>query len=1147
MTEPPRKAPVEAEADRPRTAAAVAEALDLLSSHPRHTDRRAWLFMLAMFVPTIAIGGLLLASVVRSFDPGEAIAWRDRAIMSLRTLLAVAAFFAAFGATGLLSLRLARLRSLSEDAPASGRLLLLLLIGVVLAAVVPTIVLDLASNPWLRLAAHLAAPLALMTLLAAIEIGEREEGGETPSHFAAFLRWIEVLSLTFGVVMLSNIVSRFLRIPDAETWPFLKWAIPPDLTEAWRSVIAKLLVLEAAIILAGLVWMFRHWWVNRREENFEQDPDWPDRLLDRVASLNGSDGQPLFDEPLKWPSSPRPSASRPTSPPDRFDCLFPSGQATSYQSRAIESLHRDYADALSRADGRTDIETGLESANALLLGEPGGGIEETMAAAAVVARLRGHRVLLVAPNEHRLDLLASRIRVALATLAMDAAVDLVKLSSRELHERLRAPAEAARKPLPSIMLATRRSFDAFITSHAIGNREPEFESDQLNAAAEFIAECETVLVDRLEMFAAEDRFAIPFILSLLRTLIRTRGGIEQFVVGIGLEAASNEPVSGSSGRHELADSELGTSIDAAVTVLWERLFGESQSRTPRVCHLRRQSLPSLIPLEIVVPDEAVPRVQETIETYLKEQRVRAAVWPDDHGHGRGATALKRWVPLRSIRDIPRFDARTRECLLIRAFEFAEDDPLDEGQRQDRERQVAERHHELSALKGWFGGGRARDQPLRFIRVLADSARQPKDRGRVSPPAQLVLPERDDALRGLPYLVSAALLMTPEIPVRRPLLTDLGVPDQETPNRGGADGRTLPLLRADPPREDLDGVRIAGADVLPILWRDERCAGRDALVGWLPGRSPESRSVPSLCIEQSGIILAPSWADSSSDDPSSTANTGARYARWSFDSGDRLHVDLVVANEFEYRSDRVGYWPKRFRMKDGAVQLEAALWRNDGRETHLPILSLRRFEIETPKDKWSPPSANLRVWGDLFGRCQIRFHGGAGIDIDGRGGRTTPLDPPAEITYGARASIVAPVLESGPSSEVIERLRVSLPRIFSTDESVEGCRFLARETRRLAAALAVNCVGILDCSRVLAFAFDAGGQPRTLLLVITPLECGSTVHKMLADALSHERFVDSIARLSDDDRLIRIPSQPRQPRWESVDAPSDNAERVPSLL
>ena len=1135
---------IEAEADRPRTTASVREALDVLSSHPRHAGRRAWIFMLAMFVPTIAIGGLLLLFLIRSFDPADPSGWTDRAVLSLRTLLAVAAFFATFGATALIALRLSRLRSLSDGGAASGRVVMAAIAGVVLSAVVPTIVLDLAENPWLRLAAHLAAPLAFALLLAAIEIGEREEDGERPSGVSTACRWLEILVLTFGVVMLSDVAIRILRIPAPENWPYLRSAIPADLSENWRTAIGRLVVLEAAIVLAGLLWMFRHWWDRRIGEKFEPDPDWPDRLVGRLAAMRRSDGEPLFEDPPKWSTVSGAARSDRDSKRDRFDCLFPSGRATSDQSRAIEALHRDYADAIRRADEQTDIESGLENANAILLGDPGGGIDETIAAACVVARLRGHRILVIAPSEHRLDLLASRIRMALATLAMEVAVEIAKLSGRELRERLRGEDETKRASLPSILLATRRSFDTFVGEYAIGDRESD-DDLPLNPAAEFLAECETVLVDRMEMFLPEDRFAIPFMLSLVRALVRTRGGIEQFVVGLGLERSPDRGGESSSERLRIDAPDPGTSLDAAVTTLWERLFGESQSRPPRVCRLRHLPSPSLRPLEVEVPDADVARVQASIESYLKEQRIRTAVWPDEQGHGPGATALKRWVPLRSIRDIPRFDARSRECLLVRSFDIEEADPLDEIQREERERSIAERTHELSALEGWFGGGRSEDEPLWFIRVVAESSRTPRDRGRIRPPAHLVLPERDDALRGLPYLVSAALLLRRETPVRRPLLEDLGVPNRAEPVRDRNVPR-LTLVRSDPPREDLKGPLRGNTGLLPILWRDETCAGRDALVGWLPGRAPESRSRPSLCVERNGSILAPAWNES---EPSRRDEAGAapsRFARWNFDSGDRLPVDLVVANEFEFRAERVGYWPKRIGIRDGAVEFDAAAWRNDGRETHLPILSLQRFEIRADKADWAPPTADLKVWGDLTGSCRIRIHGAAGIDLDGRGGRTTPLDPPIELEYEARASIVAPVIEQGPASETIERLRAALPRIFSTDESIDGCSFLPQETRRLAAALAVNCVGLLDCSRVLAFAFDSGGGvSRTLLLVVTPEESGSTVHKLLAEAMSHESFVESLRTLAGDDRLHRSRRQPRQPRWEC--ASSDTGLPEPASL
>ncbi len=1135
----------EAHADRPRTTTSVREALDVLSSHPRHAGRRAWIFMLAMFVPTIAIGGLLLLFLIRSFDPADLSGWRDRAVLSLRTLLAVTAFFAAFGATALISLRLSRLRSLSDGAAASGRLVMAALAGIVLSAVVPTIVLDLAENPWLRLAAHLAAPLAFALLLAAIEIGEREEYGERQSGVSTICRWLEILVLTFGVVMLSDVAIRLLRVPAPENWPYLRPAIPADLSENWRSAIGRLVVLEAAIILAGLLWMFRHWWERRRIEQFEPEPDWPDRLVERLAAMRRSDGEPLFEDPPKWSADSGTAVGDRDSKRDRFDCLFPSGRATSDQSRAIEALHRDYADAIRRADEQTDIESGLESANAILLGDPGGGIDETLAAACVVARLRGHRIMVIAPSEHRLDLLASRIRMALATLAMEVAVEIAKLSARDLRERLRSDDEAKRASLPSIVLATRRSFDTFVGEYAIGDRESDDDA-ALNPAAEFLAECETVLVDRMEMFLPEDRFAIPFMLSLLRTLVRTRGGIEQFVVGLGLESSPSRDEEPASERRMIDAPDPGTSLDAAVTTLWERLFGESQSRPPRICRLRHLPLPSLRPLEIAVPDADVARVQESIESYLKEQRIWTAVWPDEQGHGAGATALKRWVPLRSIRDIPRFDARRRECLLVRSFDIEVADPLDESQREERERLIAERTHELSALEGWFGGDRHQDDPLWFIRVVAESSKTPRDRGRVRPPVHLVLPERDDALRGLPYLVSAALLLRREIPVRRPLLEDLGVPNRSDSPRD-RDVPRLTLVRSDPPQEDLKGSLRGNAGLLPILWRDETCAGRDALVGWLPGRAPESRSRPSLCIERNGSILAPAWTASGPSRRGAVDAAQSRFARWNFDSGDRLPVDLVVANEFEFRAERVGYWPKRIGIRDGVVEFDAAAWRNDGRETHLPILSLQRFEIRMDKADWSPPTADLKVWGDLTGCCRIRIHGAAGIDLDGRGGRTTPLDPPVELEYEARASIVAPVIEQGPFTETIERLRSALPRIFSTDQSIEGCRFLPRETRRLAAALAVNCVGILDCSRVLAFAFDAGGGvSRTLLLVITPEESGSTVHKLLAEAMSHESFVESLRRVSEDDRIHRSRRQPRQPRWESFKADPLDPSLAPLL-
>ncbi len=1104
---------------------AVLVRLGLLSSHPRHARVRFWLWAAAMVLPTVVLLALVVNSAARSFDLTELRESVATARRGFLVLIAGAAFFAALGASAILSLRMARIRHLSDRGVAFDFTGLAVLFGAtLLLAIVPAVLLDAAIDPWVRLIGHLAAPLPLLLLLGAMNVAEAEQDGREASVWPTLLGILAVVPVVAGLVMLSDVL-----VPDPGSWEWITRHLPASLTPDMRALTVRLLSFQVLLVLGGPIWMLRGLVKRRDAEAAPPEPDWLDRLQEELKESQSHDQRPMLArEPRLRPGRSASRSGVADSPDLRYASLVATGAMSVDQVALIERFHEEYLAALARDSEDAAGEGGLSGCGLLLLAEPESGYEDTLAACSLLARLRGQRCLILAADRRRAEQFVARVKRTLDSTSLGKAFQVERLNSDSVKTALlelsRRPAASSGAPLsdealPDMLVATRSDLDRYITEQALASdpldHRPDEPSDA-RVARDLLASCEVLLVDCIERFAAEDAAAVPFLISLQRSLVRGRGGLEQCVLGLETHADPDEGDAG--GEAEPGASSDGdtpherTEIDpqsrnSAANELFHRLFEErlAEGREGRVLRLRRRAAAVGERLELIAggPD-LVEELRERIYGFIGSAGVRAAVWRRERRHLGGNVRRTRILELESLDQMPRLDASSRDCLIIL--------PDERGNAPSAE--------DRAALESKMNRGRAHDHPLRVIEVIVDRPQGKASKAPLTEPRLIVLPAKDDRLHGMRYLKAASLLLDPGKPCRRALFDALGVPSPGEFREIGRASTTRPLLRVDPP--DAEQRSTPNRIVYPIVWRDATCVGRDAVLPGLPGRCDSSSPNDERCIAGGSggeVLLVVKSPRSAATERAEIDGSRSRMATWRLDGRDETQVDLAIANTLVFQNS----WPERGTVdRDGRVVLEASPWTGHGIETFLPMLRLDRLTI--PRDRLEQVSLANGLLLQVPAPCPVQATLLGAAAPNGQRRWTVVESQAPVLNYDASVSIL--VGPSRTTSSTLDEVAVREAAAGTWSSMGDATRqFLPGCTRRLAAAMGHRLYRLLDFSRVLAFWSETHQVP--IVLAISPEELGSTIRNALHIAVTRSGFMSAIARDAAD---AAIEDRVHQPFW-----------------
>lgn len=1081
-----------------------------------------------MVLPTLVLLALVVGSVAQSFDLTELRNSVTAARRGFLVLLAGAAFFATLGASAILSLRMARIRHLSDRGiPFDVTGLVVVFGATLLLAMVPALLLDAAVDPWVRLLGHLAAPMPLFLLLGTLNIAEAEQDGRAKSTWRTILGILAIVPVIAGLVILSDAL-----VPDPGSWDWIVRHLPASLTPDMRTLTVRLLSFQVLLVLGGTIWMLRGLLARPDAENAPPETDWLERLQDDLKDAVSRDQRPMLAKgPKLRPVRAGGRSGVAESPDRRYASLVATGSMSVDQVAMIERFHEEYLAALSRDSEDAAGEGGLSGCGLLLLAEPGSGYEDTLAACALLARLRGQRCLILAADRRRAEQFVARVRRALDSTSLGRAFQVERLRADAVKTALldlsrRATVDGAHplsdETLPDILVATRNDLDRFITEQALASdpldHRPDEPSDA-RVARDLLASCEVVLVDCIERFPAQDAASIPFLISLQRTLVRGRGGLEQCVVGLETHADPDEAASDDVARDGEGDStarsdeesprervEIGfDSSHSAANELFHRLFEErlAEGREGRVLRLRRRARGSGERLELIAggPD-LVEELRDRLYVLLRSARVRTAVWrrrrPQLGGNVRRTTILE----LDQLDQMPRLDAAGRDCLLIL--------PDERGNSPTAE--------ERAAIESKMNRARSPSHPLRIVEVIVNRPQSKAVKAPLTEPRLIVLPAKDDRLHGSPYLKAASLLLDPSKPYRRPLFDALGVPSPgEFEQRRNPPG-IRPLLRVDPP--DAERSQTRDGALHPIVWRDETCLGRDALLPGLPGRNPSTSPMDEQCVANGAVgdalLLAPSPRSPETERARLTTSR-SRMATWRLDGRDEDSVDLAIANTLALRNS----WPERGVVdRDGHLVFEASPWTGQGVETFLPLLRLDSLMI--PRERLEKVQLTNGLLLQVPAPCPVRVTVLGAVSPCGRRRWTLPESQAPTVAYDASVTVLA-----GPSRTMSSMLDDGAVReaVAGTWSSMGDATrlFLPGCTRRLAAALGHRLYRLLDFCRVLAFWSETHQVP--IVLAIAPEELGSTVRNAMHIAITRAGFMSAIARDAADAGLEERVDQP----------------------
>lgn len=1099
----------------------VRRELSTLSSHPRTVRKRLVLWSLAMFIPTLGIAALLIFFLTRSVSLTNLQRSIEQTQRSFIVLLASAAFFATAGATALLALRMSRVRSLSRGGEGADWGTISIAAGVVLLVVlIPAVMLDAAVDPWVRLLAHLSAPLPLLLLLGGLNVAERDETDGASSRWRTILGILALVPVVAGLVMLSDFL-----VPSPETWGWLVRFLPDGLAPEWRSLAVRLLSFQVLLVLGATIWMARGLLRSRDRSSEPADEDWVEQLEKMLeeedAESRRRDRRPLLRIPPKLRKRERRRGAAEISGDRSYAALFPTGHPSQDQVDLIRILKDAHGEVLERVARNGGRETGLESCSVLVLSELEGGFDEVVTAAALLARLRGQRVLVIAATRERAVEMLESVRVAIKRAVLSDPIEAMSIADEELPRRLFAAAASreggAAGKLPDILVATRGDLDEFIAQVALETdprKHRSGEPDRVSLARDLLGECEMVLVDLLDRFPAEDRFAIPFVLALLRTMIRAHGGIEQCLVGLSTSPPADDDDSGDEAdAASMEDGSPGSAGDApparvalaeptpraqpsSAEALFDRLFEISRDQPRRIARLRTRSKPGIERFEVIAesPDQ-IATLETMIRSVLQRCRARTAVWKRPPRDESGSLVRRRFVEMDTPDALPDFDAITRDCLLLLPEPSGAPSPA----------------QEIAVLEAKFTHNRDPDSPLRVVHLLRDKPRQRRSKPPFAEPRLILLPDTDDAAHGTPYLAAAAMLLEADTPVRRSLLDGLGVPaPSEFRGDGGEDAGGVLLLHADPP--DRSGSS-SDHRIFPIVWRSDRCSGLDDLSLLLPRRHRQP-TAPHRCRVASpngDRILLTGEADRSN-----------AVAQWRIDGRDDHWVDLARANDLALIGEGETLWPQRLDPGSGgsagALVLHAARWNGDGRETFLPVLGIDSIEIPSGTFE-SVLRGGLLLSAREDATIHLRFHG---VASPGNADANMLKDP---ITLQYRASVAVLAGDTLGRTDHID-LPDAATGIWQGERDPSRT-FLPRTTARFAAAFGYRAFGLLEFARVVAFWSHELRLP--LLFLISPAELGRTVRNTVEQLAARDGFLRTIAL---DAANAQVEERTYQPIWSS---------------